>query len=116
MLDEPLLLTAARYVLLNPVRAGLIKTPSRYRWSSAAVAHVRGRDDIVVQVGSLLELAPNCRALLARVLQEEDIKLLRAHEQTGRPLGDKAFLATLEQDLGRTPRRQKPGPKGKTPS
>ena len=70
MLDEPHLLTAARYVELNPVRAGLIKTPSRYRWSSAA-AHVRGLDDTVVRVGPLLELAPNWRAFLARVLREE---------------------------------------------
>jgi putative transposase len=115
VLDEPHLLTAARYVELNPVRAGLINTPSRYRWSSAA-AHVRGRDDSVVRVGPLLELAPNWRAFLARVLREEDIKLLRSHEHTGRPLGDEAFLATLEQDLGRTLRRQKPGPKGKTRS
>jgi putative transposase len=115
VLDEPHLLTAARYVELNPVRAGLINTPSRYRWSSAA-AHVRGRDDSVVRVGPLLELAPNWRAFLARVLREEDIKLLRSHEHTGRPLGDEAFLATLEQDLGRTLRRQKPGPKGRTRS
>ena len=40
-----------------------------------------------------------------------DIKLLRAHANTGRPLGEEAFLATLEQDLGRILRRQKPGPK-----
>jgi putative transposase len=112
VLDEPHLLTAARYVELNPVRAGLINTPSRYRWSSAA-AHVRGRDDGVVQVAPLLELVPNWRAFLARVLREEDINLLRAHERTGRPLGDEEFLATLEQHLGRTLRRQKPGPKGK---
>ena len=46
VLDEPYLLTAARYIELNPVRAGLIETPSRYRWSSAA-AHVRGKDDSV---------------------------------------------------------------------
>lgn len=97
---------------LNPVRARLIKTPSRYPWSGAA-AHVRGRDDGVMQVAPLLELAPNWRGLLARVLREEDINLLRAHERTGRPLGDEEFLATLEQDLGRTLRRQKPGPKGK---
>jgi putative transposase len=115
VLDETHLLTAARYVEPNPVRAGLINSPTRYRWSSAA-AHARGRDDIVVRVGPLLELAPNWRAFLARVLREEDIKLLRAHEQTGRPLGDEAFLATLEQDLGRTLRRMKPGPKGKTKS
>jgi hypothetical protein len=42
--DEDHLLTAARYVELNPVRAGLVQAPSRYRWSSAA-AHLRGRDD-----------------------------------------------------------------------
>ena len=112
VLDEAHLLTAARYVELNPVRAGLIETPSRYRWSSAA-AHVRGRDDAVVRVAPLLELVPKWRAFLARVLREEDIELLRAHERTGRPLGDEEFLATLEQDLGRALRRQKPGPKGK---
>jgi len=51
VLDEPYLLTAARYVELNPVRAGLIE-----------------------------------------------------------------FLATLEQNLGRILRRQKPGPKRTLPS
>jgi len=110
VLDEPYLLTAARYIELNPVRARLVQSPSRYRWSSAA-AHVRGRDDALVAVGPLLELAPNWRAFLARVTREEDIKLLRAHESTGRPLGDEEFLAALEQDLGRILRRQKPGPK-----
>ena len=98
VLDEPYLLTAARYVELNPVRAGLVNAPSRYRWSSAA-AHVRGQDDALVQVAPLLKLVPNWRGFLARVIREEDIKLLRAHEQTGRPLGDEEFLATLEQNL-----------------
>jgi len=37
-------LAATRYVELNPVRAGLVKTPEAYRWSSAA-AHISGRDD-----------------------------------------------------------------------
>jgi putative transposase len=111
VLDEPYLLTAARYVELNPVRAGLINTPSRYQWSSSA-AHVRAKDDSLVRVAPLLEAAPNWRAFLARVIREEDIKLLRAHEHSGRPLGGEEFLATLEQDLGRILRRQKPGPKG----
>jgi len=48
VMDEDHLLTAARYVELNPVRAGLVQAPSRYRWSSAA-AHPRGRDDVLVQ-------------------------------------------------------------------
>ena len=112
VLDERYLLTAARYVELNPVRAGLVEAPTRYRWSSAA-AHARGRDDEVVTVGPLLDLAPNWRSFLARVIREEDIKLLRSHEQTGRPLGEEAFLATLEENLGRILRKQKPGPKGR---
>ena len=41
VLDERYLLTAARYVELNPVRAGLISAPSRYPWSSAAAHAAR---------------------------------------------------------------------------
>jgi len=115
VLDEPYLLTAARYVELNPVRAGLINAPSRYAWSSAA-AHVRGRDDALVRVAPLTKLVPNWRGFLARVIRERDIKVLRAHQRTGRPLGEEDFLATLEQDLGRILRRQKPGPKRRLPS
>ena len=66
VLDEPHLQTAARYVELNPVRAGLINSPSRYPWSSAG-AHVRGRDDALVKVAPLLQLATNWRHLLTRV-------------------------------------------------
>jgi REP-associated tyrosine transposase len=110
VLDKPYLLTAARYVELNPVRAGMASTPIRYRWSSAA-AHARGRDDALVKVRPLLKLAPKWRAFLARVIREEDIKLLRAHQNTGRPLGDEAFLKALEKNLGRTLRKQRPGPK-----
>ena len=53
-------------------------------------------------VKPLLQLVPDWRArFLTRVIREEDLKLLRAHEHTGRPLGDEAFLASLEQNLGR---------------
>ena len=109
-MDEDHLLTAARYVELNPVRTGLVQAPSRYRWSSA-VAHLRGRDDVLVQVAPLLQMAPNWRRLLTSAISEEELKALRAHESTGRPLGDENFLALLEQNLGRILRRQKPGPK-----
>ena len=80
---------------------------------SGAAAHVRGGDDALARVAPLLKLAPPWRGFLARVIREEDIKLLRAHERTGRPLGDEEFLATLEENLGRVLRRQKPGPKAR---
>jgi putative transposase len=110
VLDEAYLLSAARYIELNPVRAGLIDAPSRYPWSSAA-AHVRGSDDSLVRIRPLLNLVPTWPAFLATVTPEEDVKLLRAHEQTGRPLGEEAFVASLEQELGRILKRRKPRPK-----
>ena len=75
MLDEPYLLTAARDVDLNPVRAGLANSPSRQQWSSAA-AHARKMTRWCELVISSSE-PPNCRGLLARVTCEEDIKVLR---------------------------------------
>jgi putative transposase len=64
----------------------------------------------------MTKLVPNWRGFLARVIREEDIKILRGHERTGRPLGGEELLATLEQDLGRILRRQEPGPKPRRPT
>jgi putative transposase len=100
VLDENYCLAAARYIDLNPVRAGMVISPRRYRWSSAA-AHLRDKDDVLARVSPLLQLATDWRRFLTRVIREEDLKVLSAHELTGRPLGDEAFLASLEGNLGR---------------
>lgn len=110
VLDEPYLLAAARYVELNPVRAGLATAPSAYRWSSAK-AHLKGKDDVLVKVSPLLKIAGNWRRLLTSAVSEEDLKQFREHERTGRVLGEEAFQKRLEKKLGRVLRRQKPGPK-----
>jgi putative transposase len=39
---------------------------------------------------------------------------VRAHERTGRPLGDEVFMERLEEMVGRILRRQKPGRKKKS--
>lgn len=111
-MDDPYLLAAARYVELNPVRAGLVAGPSEYPWNSAR-AHLRGRDDGLVQVAPLLGLAPNLRRLLTSAVSEEELKVLHGHERTGCPLGDDDFLVRLEKHLGRILRRQKPERKRK---
>ena len=95
VVDETYLLTAARYVELNPVRPGLVNTPRQYRWSSAT-AHLRGKDDALVRVRPLLRLEPDWRRFLTRVIREHDLKILRAHEHTGRPLEEEAFLEDLQ--------------------
>ncbi len=110
VMDEAHLLAAARYIELNPVRAGLVDAPGDYRWSSAR-AHLRGKDDGLVRVAPLLKMVGSWRRLLNSAVAEEEIKALRQHERTGRVLGDEAFQKRLEKKLGRVLRRQKPGPK-----
>jgi putative transposase len=109
-LDERYLLAAARYVELNPVRAGLVKDPAAYPWSSAA-AHTSGTDDALVKVKPLLEMVGNWRDLLLSGVSEQEIEQIRRHERTGRPLGSDGFVGKLEGALGRILHPQKPGRK-----
>jgi putative transposase len=109
-MDEPHLLAAARYVELNPVRARLVKQARQWRWSSAR-AHLAGADDGVVSVRPLRDRVEDWAGFLAEGLDEADHRAIQAGERTGRPLGSAAFVADLEQRLGRTLARQKPGRK-----
>jgi putative transposase len=109
-LDEPYLLAAARYIEQNPVRAGLAETPWEYPWSSAA-AHMAGEDDALITVAPLLALVGNWTDFLATGAPEDEVKELRRHERSGRPLGREPFVAAVEGKLSRTLQRGKPGPK-----
>jgi putative transposase len=111
-MDESYALACARYVELNPVRAKLARAARDWRWSSAR-AHLKGKDDDLVQVRPLLALAPKWADFLADGLEAADHDAIRAGERTGRPLGSKAFVTRLEKRLHRTLVRQKPGPKPK---
>ena len=108
--DEPSLLACARYIELNPVRAGLTRSPQAWCWSSAA-AHLAKRDDELVETAPLAALVPDWRGFLAGDLSERERESIRAHERTGRPLGSDRFVAGLERKLGRTLAKQKPGRK-----
>jgi putative transposase len=110
LMDEQYLLATARYIELNPVRAGIVKRPEDYKWSSAQ-AHLQGEDDILVKVEPLLALVPDWQELLLSDLAPEEYETLRRHERSGRPLGSDNFMAKMENLTGRVLRRQKPGPK-----
>ena len=114
-MDERHLLACARYVELNPVRAGLAAAAGDWPWSSAQ-AHLSGRDDGLVQVKPLLELVPDWRDFLVGGLGEDEREVIRAAERTGRPLGSAPFVARLEKRLRRPLARRKPGPKPKAPA
>ena len=64
------------------------------------------------EVRPLLEMFGDWREYLTWDIPEEEVQALRRYERTGRPLGGEAFLADLEETLGRTLRPRKSGPKG----
>jgi len=113
ILDDRYLLACTKYVELNPVRAGLVKKPEDWPWSSAG-SHMNGKDDILVKTKPLLEIANKpWEMFLVSDTQEQEIALLRKHERTGRPLGGDSFIESLERLLDRDLKPQKPGPKKK---
>ena len=107
-MDESHLLAAARYVELNPVKAGLARRAGEYRWSSAG-AHVAGKDDAFVRVRPILDRVEDWSAFLAAGGEDAYGRLYERHEATGRPLGPKHFLVVLEKALGRLLQPRKPG-------
>ena len=114
-MDDAHLMTAVRYVELNPVKARFVKRAEAWRWSSA-VAHVTGKADKLTDLTLLSKVRRNWRAMLrhgleAGHLSPEAEAAIEAHQRTGRPLGDTAFINALEQATGRTLARQKPGRK-----
>jgi putative transposase len=109
-MDEMYLLGAVRCVEMNPVRAGLVNRPWDYPWSSAR-AHLSGADDRLVRMRPMLEMVDDWESFLLKDSEEEEVELLRSHERTGRPLGAKVFVQTLEKATGRVLHRQRPGPR-----
>ena len=113
-MDEPHLVAAIRYVLLNPVRAGLADRAIDWPHSSAR-AHLAGRTDGLVRVSPAAERIDDWYALLADDAPVTELETLRRHSRVGRPLGSNAFVCELEHQAGRRLRPCKAGrkPKGK---
>jgi putative transposase len=106
-------LAAARYIELNPVRARLVLRPEDWPWSSARGHLARRADRLVAAMTSLLDEAGDWAAFLASGLDDPRLDAVRRHERTGRPLGSEAFVADLEQRLGR---RLRPAQRGRKPA
>jgi len=108
-MDWDYFVNTIRYVLQNPVRAGIVKRAEDYLWSSAA-ARCGLRDDPLVSNHPMVSEIQNW----SEWLQTEDDKandLLRRHTRTGRPLGRNPFLKRLENQTGRKLLPQKRGPR-----
>lgn len=110
-MDEPHLVTALRYVALNPVRARLVDRAEAWQWSSAR-AHLAGEDDHVVKVAPALDRVGDFAAFLGEPFDEAlSYAALRKAESVGRPVGSAEWLADMEERTGLTLRPKKRGPK-----
>ena len=95
VLDEHHLVAAARYVLLNPVRVGMVKTPWEYVWSSARFHAGLAYNDPLVKDRTLLGLISNWQEFVC-TKGDKEANLLRQTTRTGRPAGSEDFVEKVE--------------------
>ncbi len=114
--SEAYFFTCARYIELNPVRAGMVSEPGAYPWSSFR-HHAYGETDDLVAVHPLyddLDGTPKqrqaaYRSLFAEVLPEARLKEIRDATNKGWVLGPEAFKDRVEALTGRRARPLKRG-------
>jgi putative transposase len=112
-MDEAHLVSALRYVALNPVRARLVGRAEDWRWSSTK-AHMAAVSDRFVDVAPALERVGDFAAFLGESFDEAlTYAALRKAESVGRPVGSKTWLADMEARTGvaLTPAKRGPKPK-----
>jgi putative transposase len=109
--DEPHLIAAYRYVVLNPVRARVVKRAEDWRWSSARALLGLGKDGLT-DVAPARERIARFAELIEGGEDRQATDRLRKGESVGRPVGSEEFLATLEACTGR---RLRPLPRGPKP-
>ena len=112
VLDEKYLLAATRYILLNPVKASMVKKPWDYKWSSAKY-HMMIDNGSLVKDSLLRGLIGNWKDFLNTVPRNDDVRLFQLHERTGRPLGGGPFIDRLESILKISLKKKKVGRKRK---
>jgi putative transposase len=98
-LGESHVWAALRYVELNPVRAGMVATPERWRWSSAATHCGLADPDPLLEMERWRKrwTASEWRGFIADAELAADVSRLRHSTHTGRPLGSPEFVAGLEE-------------------
>jgi len=106
--SERYLLTAYRYIELNPVRAAMVAAPEDYPWSSVHANLGLRHDPLVTPHESFLAMASDAaeRAAAYRIWLREgvgsdELLAIRQHLQQERAFGSHRFQAMAEKTLGR---------------
>ena len=100
------LLACSRYIELNPVRAGMVLQPEKYRWSSYLGNAFGAYDELLTHHPLYMALAKTdrerqyvYRELFHNALENDQVHDIRASVQTGTPLGNDRFRAEIEKTL-----------------
>ncbi len=109
VMDDDHLFQALRYVLLNPVRARLVRTAADWRWSSAR-AYLARRSDAITDTSRMLPAIAEVPAYLAAAPDETRLLRIRAGETCGWPAAEPAMLEHFEAITQRRLRPRRPGP------
>jgi len=116
---EAYFLACSRYIELNPVRAGMVRHPREYAWSSYR-ANALGKADALVSIhplyralaGTAAERQSAYRALFRAALDAGFVDALRAATNGGWALGNDRFKLRIAKALKR---RVAPLPRGRPP-
>jgi putative transposase len=98
--EDSYLWTVSKYIEKNPVRAGIVKRPEDYPYSSAK-GHIFGTKDPLLKEPLLdkSELS-EYRKFLRSEDDKKIIEEIRKQTRSGKPLGDGGFLKILSERLG----------------
>ncbi len=108
VMDDAHTFRAVRYVERNPVRAGIVRVPWAYRWSSARFHCGEVEHDPLIS-GRPLVIVPDWKDYL-RVEEEADWAKEWQHKTSvGRPAGSESFVSSLEALSGRVLHPRKKG-------
>ncbi len=109
LLDDSHLRTAIRYVELNPVRAGLVRSAEDYEWSSARTRLQKLPHPLMDDGCPVDDTSEEWRQFLEADSDGEDIRVLRKATRTGWPAADPETLAEIEKATGMVLHRRKRG-------
>jgi putative transposase len=112
------LLACHRYIELNPVRAGLVRRPEQYRWSSYGANAYGEPCPFLDPHAEYLGLSGReerrravYRSLFAEPMREVELSGIRSAIRSSLPYGSDDFVSDLESRLGLRLRKGKSGPK-----
>lgn len=110
------LLTAYRYIELNPVRAAMVERPEHHHWSSVHANLALCEDALVTPHTCFLEMgatplvrAEAYRTWLKEGVSDDELIAIRQHLQQERAFGSKRFQSMAERTLGRPVSVRRPG-------